>query len=114
MLREASHPAVIAIFRLAVAESGRSPEVAQALDSAGRKANRAALAGLLGEAQSRSLLGRGDPGEIAAQFLGLLWDDLLVRLMLGVVEPPAAAEIERRARTATDILLKLHGAPGRP
>jgi AcrR family transcriptional regulator len=113
VLREASNPAVIAIYRLAVAESGRSPELAQALDSAGREANRAAFIGLLTRAQAAGLLGEGDPALLAGQYFALLWGDLLLRLLLGVIEPPAPEEIERRARAAAATLLQLHPAPGR-
>src|ERR1700751_3357814 len=36
LVREVSHPSVIATFRLAIAEASRSPEIAQALEVAGR------------------------------------------------------------------------------
>jgi AcrR family transcriptional regulator len=111
VLREASQPAVTALFRLAVAESERAPEVARTLDAAGRQANRAALAAFLADAQARGLLGRGDPAAMASRFLSLLWDDLLVRLLLRVAAPPARAEIERRARDAVAAFLALNGAP---
>src|SRR5262245_62305968 len=38
LVREVSHPSVIAMFRLAIAEATRSPAIAQALDIAGRNA----------------------------------------------------------------------------
>ena len=40
---EVSDPAVIAVFRLAIAEAVQAPEVARALNSIGREASRAAL-----------------------------------------------------------------------
>ena len=61
LVRETSHPAVIATFRLAIAEATRSPEIAQALDTAGRDATRRALAELLASAQSTGLIGPGEP-----------------------------------------------------
>src|SRR4029077_21106232 len=64
---EVSHPSVIATFRLAIAEATRSPEIAQALDVAGRGATRGALAGLLANAQSIGLIGPGEPTEMATQ-----------------------------------------------
>ena len=108
VLREACQPAVMAVYRLAVAESDRSPEVAQALDTGGREANRSALIELLARAQSLGLLGKGKPEAMAGQFFALLWGDLLVRLLLRVTDPPAPAEIERRARGAAETLLRLH------
>jgi AcrR family transcriptional regulator len=43
LVREISDPAVIAVFRLAIAEAVNAPEVAHALDSIGREASRAVL-----------------------------------------------------------------------
>src|SRR5438270_324650 len=43
LVREISEPAVIAVFRLAIAEVAQAPEVARALDSIGRETSRAAL-----------------------------------------------------------------------
>jgi AcrR family transcriptional regulator len=108
LIKEVSHPAVMALFRLAVIEAERSPEVAHALDQGGRQANRAALADFLARARSRGLIGGGEPNDMAAQFLALLWTDLQVGLLMGVAEPPAPAEIERRALAATGALLALY------
>ena len=41
LLRETTHDTVIAVFRLAIAEAVRAPEVAAALDSYGRHTGRA-------------------------------------------------------------------------
>ena len=76
LIRETSDPDVLATFRLAIAEANRSPEIAEALDSAGRGAARAALAGLLANAQSAGLIGAGEPAEMAMQYFGLLWEGL--------------------------------------
>jgi hypothetical protein len=111
LVRETSHPAVIATFRLAIAEATRSPEIAQALDSAGRDATRRALAGLLASAQSTGLIGPGEPAELAMQYLGLVWEVLMVGLLLGVAARPEAAEAERRAAKATAAFMQLHPDP---
>jgi len=109
-VREVSDPAVIAVFRLAIAEAVQAPEVARALNSIGREASRAAMRKIMAEAQaSRLLMGR--PAELAEQFGGLLWRDLLVSLLLGVAERPTAREIAGRARDATAAFLQLHPLP---
>src|SRR5437764_4466188 len=82
LLREICHPAVIGVFRLAIAEAGRSPEVARTLDVIGREASRAALRSVLTQAQSAGLLQAADPGPMVGQFLALLWEDLMVGLLL--------------------------------
>jgi AcrR family transcriptional regulator len=109
-LREVSDPVVIAVFRLAIAEAVQAPEVARALDSIGREAGRAALRKIMAEAQASGLL-TGPPVELAGQFNGLLWRDLLVSLLLGVTERPNPREIARRARGAAAAFLELHPPP---
>jgi AcrR family transcriptional regulator len=115
-VHEVSDPAVIAVFRLAIAEAVQAPEVARALNSIGREASRAALRKIMAEAlASRLLMGR--PAELAEQFGGLLWRDLLVSLLLGVTERPTPREIAARASDAAAAFLQLHplpnGAPDR-
>jgi len=111
LVREVTDPAVIATFRLAIAEATRSPEIAQALDAAGRDTTRAALAELLAKAQSAGLIGPEEPNEMAWQYLGLLWEGLMVGLLLGVAATPNPAEAEQRASKATAAFLQLHPDP---
>jgi AcrR family transcriptional regulator len=110
LLRETTDPTVIAVFRLAIAEATRAPEVARALDSIGRETSRAALRQILQHALSRGLLS-GRLAHMVEQFAGLLWGDLLVGLLLQVADPPTAREIERRARDATAAFLQLYPRP---
>jgi len=109
-VHEVSDPAVIAVFRLAIAEAVQAPEVARALNSVGREASRAALRKIMAEAQASGLL-TGRPAELAEQFGGLLWRDLLVSLLLGVAERPNPREIAARARDAAAAFLQLHPLP---
>jgi AcrR family transcriptional regulator len=109
-VREVSNPTVIAVFRLAIAEVLQAPEVARALDSIGREAGRAALRKIMAGAQASGLL-TGRPAELAEQFGGLLWRDLLVSLLLGVAKPPNHREIAGRARDAAAAFLQLHPPP---
>jgi AcrR family transcriptional regulator len=109
VIREVSQPEVTAMFRLAVAEAERSPDVAKALQ-ASRSVNRRALAELLARAQEAGSLGPGDPPRMMEQFFGLLWGDLMMSRLLGVVPSPAPAEIQRRARDAAEAFLKLYAS----
>jgi AcrR family transcriptional regulator len=110
LVREITDPAVIAVFRLAIAEAVHAPEVAQALDSIGREASRAALREIMARAQASGLL-NGRPAELAEQFGGLLWGNLMVSLLLGVAERPNSREAAARARDATAGFLQLHPLP---
>jgi len=107
LVREVSDPAVIGVFRLAIAEAVQAPEVARALNSIGRETSRAALRKIMAEAQASGLL-TGRPAELAEQFAGLLWGHLMVSLLLGVAERPNPREIAGRARNAAAAFLQLH------
>lgn len=107
LLTEATQPAVVGVHRLAIAEANRAPEVARLLQSTGRQTIRAALKSILVEARSAGLLS-GHPAELCEQFMGLLWGDLMINLLLRSVETPDPAEIKRRAASAALSLLKLH------
>ena len=113
LIGEISRPEVLATYRLAILEADRAPDVARTLDREGRAGTMAALAELLRAAQVAGLLGPGDPDAMAEQFIALLWGGLLVRLLLKVADPPDAREAERRARVATEALLRLHPAANR-
>jgi AcrR family transcriptional regulator len=108
VLRELTSPEVAAVYRLAIAESGRSRDLAEALDTAGRQPNEDALTAFLAAAQASRLIGPGNPREMARQFYGLLLGVLQVRLLLRVVDPPSPRAIETRARAAAEGLVALH------
>jgi AcrR family transcriptional regulator len=106
-LREISDPTVVAVFRLAIAEAIRAPEVAKALDDAGIAASRSALRDLMTRARTAGLL-NGEPAEMAEQFVGLLWGTQMMRVLLGVADRPSPREVARRAEAATAALLRAY------
>jgi AcrR family transcriptional regulator len=110
LVREVTDPTVIGVFRLAIAEAVQAPEVARALDSIGREASRAALRKIMGGARASGLL-TGVPAELAEQFAGLLWGQMMVSLLLGVAERPNPREIALRAQNAAAAFLQLHPLP---
>jgi AcrR family transcriptional regulator len=107
LLREVSDPIVIAVFRLAIAEAIRAPDVARALNDIGVAASRSALRAFMTRARAAGLLD-GDPATMAEHFAGLLWGTQMTRLLLGVDDRPSPREIARRAEAATDALLQLY------
>lgn len=109
-VREVSDPHVVAVFRLAIAEAVQAPEVAQTLDSLGRETGRAALRHIMTQARAAGLVD-GPPAELAQEFAGLLWRDLMISLLLGVAERPNARATETRARDAAAAFLRLHPIP---
>jgi AcrR family transcriptional regulator len=109
-VREVSDPHVVAVFRLAIAEAVQAPKVAQTLDSLGRETGRAALRHIMTQARTAGLID-GSPVDLAEEFAGLLWRDLLVSLLLGVAQRPNPRAIEARARDAAEAFLRLHSIP---
>lgn len=106
ILRAVCTPDVLMVYRLAIAESDRAPEIARLIDSNGREENFRALTEFLAKAQARGLIAPDDPAALTARYNGALWGDMLVRLLLRVREAPDAVEIERRARAAAAALVQ--------
>ena len=110
LVREVSDPHVVAVFRLAIAEAVQAPEVARTLDSLGRETSRAALRHIMSESRAAGLID-GRPADLAEQFAGLLWRDLMISLLLGVADRPNPRAIEARAADAAEAFLRLHLIP---
>lgn len=108
LLKEICHPTVAALFRLAILEAERSPEVARALDDNGRTANRTAVVEFLAHAHVGGLIGGAEPEVMASQFLSLLFGDILLRVTMRVVDPPSPRAAAHRARAAATALLQLY------
>jgi AcrR family transcriptional regulator len=109
-LRELCSVPVVSMTRLAVAEAGRSSELSEILERAGREPNRRALIALMADAKAKGLLGDADPQVASGQFFSLLMGDLMLRLLMGVIKPPGAKDIDRRTAAATAAVLALYPA----
>lgn len=105
ILKTVCQPEVLTVFRLAIAESDRAPEIGLTLHHYGREANHRALVALLTKAQEHRLVANDDPADLAALYLTLLWGDLLLSLLMRVREAPTEREILTRAREATETLM---------
>jgi AcrR family transcriptional regulator len=106
ILRTVCDAEVLMLYRLAIAESDRAPEIARILDRNGREANHRALTEFLKKAQLQGLIGPGDPTAFAARYATVLWGDLLIRLLLRVCDAPSSKEIEARALAATEAMFR--------
>jgi len=109
-LREVSDPAVIAVFRIAIGEAVRAPEVAQTLVDVAIAASREALREIMRRAIDAHLIGGGAP-EMAEHFFGLLWGSRMLSLLLNIAERPSAREIAARAERAAATFLLVYPAP---
>jgi len=107
VLLEVSHPQVMAMFRLAIAEAVHSPAVARTLMD-NRVANRGTIADLIANATASGVLVDGDPQRMMEDYFGLLWGDLLISQLLNAAAAPKRSEAERRAQSAATAFLKLY------
>jgi AcrR family transcriptional regulator len=110
LLREVSDPTVIAVFRLAISEAVRAPEVGKMLNDIGIETSRGALRGLMTRARAANLLA-GEPAVLADHFAGLLWGNRMLGLLLDTAARPNAREIASRAEAATEAFLRAYPGP---
>jgi TetR/AcrR family transcriptional regulator, mexJK operon transcriptional repressor len=93
-------PEKLALFRIAVAEGGRLPQLGKIYSSFTRD-HGTRLGHLLAKRLVEAgLIEIGDPEEYGHSFIGLLQGELFMRALLGATPPPSAREIERHARRA--------------
>ncbi len=109
LLLEVTDPIVVSVFRLAISEARRAPEVARTLDNIGRATSRDALRILFAHAKATGLV-EGDVADMVERFLALLWGDLLMRLLLDIAERPDEQALKRRAKRATEAFMRLYAS----
>ena len=107
-LEQLCDPAVVSMFRLVISEAERSPAMSRVFGENARTPNLQALEALMRRARSTGVVA-GNPSAIAAQFFALLAFDVQVPLLLGLIAAPDRSEIVRRAKSATDAILRLYG-----
>ncbi len=110
LLREVSDPAVVTVFRLAISEAVRAPELAQTLNDVAMAASREAMREIMRRAIEARLVGGGAP-EMAEHFFGLLWGSRMLGLLLNIAERPGAREAVARAERAASAFLLVYPAP---
>jgi AcrR family transcriptional regulator len=108
-LGEVSRPNVIAMFRLAIAEAERAPEIAQALDGIAREASRARLRVILEDGHAKSLL-VSEVDEMIDVYRSLLFGDVMITWLLGAKHAPNTRELKLRAQRAASAFMRLYSA----
>lgn len=104
-------PPVIGIFRVALAEGVRFPDLARAFHEAGPMLTRARVTAWVTEEQRRGRLrSDADPALIAEHCNALMRGSLLMRVMLGIGPAPGPAEIGAAADAAAEAVLRAYGA----
>ena len=100
VLSQMMQPEKLALFRIAVAEGGRLPEIGRIFSRYTRDHGVRSGQKLAKRLVEQGLIEIGDPEEYGHSFIGLLQGELFMRALLGSAPPPTAREIERHARRA--------------
>jgi AcrR family transcriptional regulator len=111
LLSQMMQPEKLALFRIAVAEGERLPEIGRILSGFTREHGRT-----LGRLIARRLVQEGiieikDPEEYGHSFIGLLQGELFTRALLGTIPQPSPAEIESHAQRAMARLVRAFAPP---
>ncbi|MDE0059519.1 MAG: TetR/AcrR family transcriptional regulator [Defluviicoccus sp.] len=100
----------VAINRAAISEARTAPELGRILSQSGREATLPVFVRYLERRRSDGALAFDDAVQAAEAYIGLLLGDAQVRRLLGVMPPPGNAELEGRARLASQMFLLIYGA----
>jgi AcrR family transcriptional regulator len=99
-------------FRLVVAESQRSPELAEIFNEAGPANGRRRLAEKLATAASLDLIDAPDPVMAARQFFALCKGGAYFDRLLNLVPPPTKSAVDAEAESVTATFLRAYAATG--
>ncbi|TPE53543.1 TetR/AcrR family transcriptional regulator [Amaricoccus solimangrovi] len=97
------------IYRIAVGETARFPDIGRTFYDTGSEMNRTRLAPALDLAVKRGELVDLDPDYAAHVFYGICKADLFHRRLFRIGDPPDAEEIERHARRTVETFLRAFG-----
>jgi AcrR family transcriptional regulator len=107
-LEQLYDPAVVSMFRLAIASVESSPEIARMLNRNAFQPNGRALAEMMSVAIDAGIL-TGEPSELSSRFFALLTGGAHVPVLLGFAEPPKPRELAQHVDDVAAAFLQLHG-----
>lgn len=101
----------IAMFRIAIAESGRFPQLGRAFYAQGPLRGIERLRRWIAQQQAAGhVRADADPEVAAQQFADLLRGPLFMRATLALPSPPTEAEVDRAVAAAVETWLRAYGA----
>jgi AcrR family transcriptional regulator len=103
-------PEALQLYRTVVGEGSRFPDLAEVFFDAGPGRTSANLARVLEQRGREWGIEAGDPKRLAEHFLGMIRDDLHLRVVLGLRPPPTPAEA--RAAVESAVRMFVNGARG--
>ena len=112
LLSQMLQPEKLALFRIAVAEGARLPEVGAIYSNATRDHGVALGRKLAARLIEARIVQIDEPEAFGHAFMGLLQGELFTRALLGVIPPPSEAEIEAHAHAAMSRLVRAFAPAG--
>jgi AcrR family transcriptional regulator len=98
-------PSLLGVYRIAIAEANRFPDLASAFYERGPGRATARLADILEEAGKQGEVRTGDYSRMANQFVGMIRDNFHLQVALGLRPPPSAEEAREAVNSAVGIFL---------
>ena len=98
-------PTVVGIFRIAVTEANRFPELVRSFYDEGPGRTIARLAEVLEAATKRGEIETRDCALAAAHFVALIRGNFHLQVVLGIRPPPDVEEVQAFVRSAVDLFL---------
>jgi AcrR family transcriptional regulator len=98
-------PSLLGVYRIAIAEANRFPDLVKAFYERGPGRATARLAEILEEAGKQGEVRTGDYLRMADQFVGMIRDNFHLQVALGLRPPPSAEEAREAVHSAVDIFL---------
>lgn len=108
LLEQLYDPAVVSMFRLAIASAEGSAGLARILERTAFQPINRALTDMMGRAVE-ARVATGEPPRLAEQFVALLTGRTHVAILLGIAKPPRRADRARHSAAAVDAFLNLYG-----
>ena len=96
-------PTAVSLFRVAVGEGARFPALARVFYESGAGLASSKLAELLTAFEQSGELKAGEAHAVAERFCGALRDDVYLKVVLGLREPPDEEEAEAAVRRTVEI-----------
>lgn len=98
-------PSLLGVYRIAIAEANRFPDLVKAFYERGPGRATARLAEILKEAGKQGEVRPGDYSRMADQFVGMIRDNFHLQVALGLSPPPSAEEAREAVNSAVGIFL---------
>ena len=98
-------PPVVGIYRIAVTEANRFPDLVKAFYEQGPGRTTARLAEVLELASKRGQIRAGNCERMAEHFVGMIRDNLHLQVVLGLRPAPSQEEVQKAVGSAVEVFL---------